>query len=60
MTQVNDNVKIGLISKLIGGILRVSQKLLKYFNDTAISTSFVLPSLRVFPVISNLDLNYLK
>ena len=60
MTQVNDNVKIGLISKLIGGILRDSQKLLKYFNDTAISTSFVLPSLRVFPVISNLDLNYLK
>ena len=39
-----------LISQLINGISRVSQKLLKYFNGTAISTSFVLPAAGVFPV----------
>ena len=33
------------------------KKLLKYFNDTANSTSFVLPSARVFPVIFILDLS---
>ena len=33
------------------------QKLLKYFNGTIISTSFVFSSSRVFPVIFALDLN---
>ena len=33
------------------------QKLLKYFNGTIISTSFVLPAGGVFPVIFILDLN---
>ena len=57
MTQVNDKVKTELILQLIGGISRVPQKLLKYFNDTAISTSFVLSSLGVFFLIFTRDLN---
>ena len=44
-----------LTSKLINGISRVFRKFLKYFNDTIISTSFVLTL--VFPVIFILDLN---
>ena len=52
-----DQVKIRLISQLIKGILRVLQKLLKYFNSTAILTSFVLPTAGVFPFIFTLDLN---
>ena len=47
-----------LTSQLINGISRVLQKLLKYFNDTIISTSFVLPSAGVFPFIFILDFNY--
>ena len=46
-----------LISQFINGISRVLQKLLKYFKDTIISTSFVLTSAGVFPVIYVLDLN---
>ena len=46
-----------LTSQLINGISRVLQKLLKYFNGTIILTSFVLPSVGVFPVIFILDLN---
>ena len=46
-----------LILQLINSISRVLQKLLKYFNDTAISTSFVLPSAEVYPVLSTLNLN---
>ena len=46
-----------LTSQLINDISRVVQKLLKYFNGTIISTSFVLPSVEVFPVIFILDLN---
>ena len=46
-----------LTSRLINGISRVLQKLLKYFNDIIISTSFVLPSAGVFHVIFILDLN---
>ena len=34
---------MGLISQLINGTSRVLQILFKYFNGTAISTSFVLP-----------------
>ena len=44
--QFVDQVRIKLISQLINGISRVLQKLLRYFNGTIISTSFV-PS---FPV----------
>ena len=46
-----------ITSQLINGISRVLQKLLKYFNGTIISISFVLPSAGVFPVIFILDLN---
>ena len=57
ITQALDHVKIRLTSQLISGISRVLQKLLKYFNGTIISTSFVLPAARVFPVVFILDLN---
>ena len=46
-----------LISQLINGIWRVVQKLLKYFNETAILRSFVLPVARAFPISLILDLN---
>ena len=51
ITQVDDHVNWRIISQLINGISRVLQKLLKYFDSTIISTSFVLPSSGVFPVI---------
>ena len=57
ITQDSDHVKIRLTSQLINGISRVLQKLLKYFNGTIISTSFVLPAAGVFPVVFILDLN---
>ena len=44
-----------LISQLINSILRVLQKLPKFFNGTAISTSFVLPVAMVILVILTLD-----
>ena len=46
-----------LISQLINGISRVSKKILKDFNSTAILTSSVLPSTGAFPVILILYLN---
>ena len=52
-----NHVRMRLISQLIKGISRVPQKLLKYFNGTAILTSFVLPLVGVFPVIFILDWN---
>ena len=60
ITQVDDQINITLISQVINGISRVLQQLLKYFNGTAISTFFLLPSLGVFPVIFILDLNDLE
>ena len=42
--QFSDQVKIRLISQLIKGISRVFHKFHKYFNGTAILTSFVLPT----------------
>ena len=51
ITQVDDHVNWRIISQLINGSARVLQKLLKYFDSTIISTSFVLPSSGVFPVI---------
>ena len=38
-------------------ISRVLQKLLEYFNGTAILTSFVLPKTGIFPVNFTLNLN---
>ena len=55
--QFADQVRIKLISHLIKGISRVLQKLLKYLNGTAISTSSVLTSTGVLPVIFALNLN---
>ena len=46
-----------LISQLINDNSRVLQKLLKYFSDRTTSTSYVLPSADVFPVIVILDLH---
>ena len=43
--------KIKFTSKLINDILKVLQKLLRCFNGTENSTSFVFPSSDVFPVI---------
>ena len=37
-----------LVSQMINGNLRVLEKLRKYFNGTAILTSFVLPPVEVF------------
>ena len=51
IAQVDDHVKMRLISQLINSISRIIQKSLKYFNGTIISTSFVLPLALVFPVI---------
>ena len=45
-----------LISQLIKNISSVLQKVLKYFNDIAISTFFALPAAGVFPVILILNL----
>ena len=57
ITHISDQVKMRISSQLIKEIPRVLQKLLKYFNGTAIFTSFVLPAAGVFPVmlISNLN-----
>ena len=49
-THLSDQVKMRLSSQIVKGISRVFQKLLKYFNDTIISTSFVPPS-AILPVI---------
>ena len=49
-----------LTSQLVNGISRVLQKLLKCFNGTIISTSFILPPAGVFPVTFDLDLNDLE
>ena len=57
ITQADDHIKIRLTSQLINVISRALHKLLKYFNDAIISTSFVLSSSGVFPVIFILDLN---
>ena len=57
ITQVDNYVKMTLTSQLMNGISRVLQKLLKYFNGTIVSTSFVLPSAGAFPVTFNLNLN---
>ena len=60
ITQSLGHVERISTSQFINGISRVLQKLLKYFNSTIISTSFVFPLLAVFPVIFTLYLNDLE
>ena len=55
--QFESQVNMRFISQLISGNSRAFEKLLKYFNGTAISTSFVLSALGVLPVILALNLN---
>ena len=73
MTQFADKVNIIFVSRIIKGISRAlqvfqwysyfnifcvtSQKLLKYFNGTAISTSAVLPAAGVLSAILALNIN---
>ena len=57
VTHFSDQVKLEIISQLINGILRVLEKLLKYFNRTAISKIFLLSASGAFPAILNLNLN---
>ena len=57
ITQVDDSVKMRLFSQFINEVSRVLQNLLKCFNGTFISKSFVLPAAWVFPVMFILDLN---
>ena len=45
-------VRMRLISQLSKDISRFLQKILKYFNSTSISTSFVLPSASFFSVVA--------
>ena len=54
--QFDDQVKIILILQLIKGISRALQKLLKYFNGTAIS-AFIISALLVLPNILDLKLH---
>ena len=56
--QLFDQVNIRLISQLINGTSSVLQKLLRYFKETIISTSFA-QLLFVSPVIFCLNLNEL-
>ena len=56
ITQVDDHVKMKLISQLINGLSRFSKNYLN-ISISNISTFFVLPPAGVFPVISLLDLN---
>ena len=56
MTQVDDRVRIRLISQLVKDISRVAQKLRKYFIGTAFS-AFTIPSLLIFAKNLALNLN---
>ena len=63
-SHLSDQVKIRLISQIVGDISRVLQqllkyfqKLLKYFNGTIISTSYVRPATVILPVIFCLNIN---
>ena len=59
ITQFSDQVSIWLISQLIQVISRILQKLFRYFNTIAISTSTVPPS-TVIPVNLYLNINNLE
>lgn len=43
IAQFVEHVRMRIISQLLSGSFRILQKLLKYFNGTAILTPFVLP-----------------
>ena len=57
ITHISYDVNITFISELIRSISRVFQKLLKYFNIIAISTSLVLTVAGVIPFVLALNLN---
>ena len=57
MTQVDDHFDMRLTSLLINRFSSNLQKLLMYFNCTAILTFFVLPAAGDFPVILTLNLS---
>ena len=59
MRKFVGQVRIRLISQLIKGILIALQKLLKYFNGTAIS-AFVIPRSLVLAKNVHLNLNELQ
>ena len=56
-TQFIDQVNIKYTLQLTNDVSNVFEKLLRSFNGTGNSTSFVFPSLAIFPVILSL---YLK
>ena len=55
--QFHGHFNMRLTSQLISSIKRVFQKLLKYFNGTALFTYFALPSSGVFLVIFTMNLD---
>ena len=59
MTQLDDQVRIRLISQLIKDISGVLQKSLRYFNGTAIS-AFTIPQLLASAKNLALNLNELE
>ena len=56
MKEFSDQVRIGLTSQLIEVISRVLQKLLEYFNGTAIF-AFIIPQLLDLAKTYNSNLN---
>ena len=48
-TQFLNQVKINFISQLISGIVKLLQKLVKYFNDTTILTLFFAKLVCIVP-----------
>ena len=59
MTQVDDQVRIKLVSQLIKDCLRVFQNIFKYFNGAAIS-AFIISQLLVSVMIFALNSNELE
>ena len=55
--HLSDQDKMRLLSQLMEGISRVFQKLLKHFNGTFISASFIRLVLTVLPFMFCLVLN---
>ena len=58
LTQVDDQVRIKLVSQLIKDCLRVFQNIFKYFNGAAIS-AFIISQLLVSVMILALNSNEL-
>ena len=55
MTQFADEVRSRIVSQFLSDISRILLNLLKYFNDTVIST-FRVPALPVLFIILDLNL----